>query len=90
MNQDLPIYESKATPEENKQNMEWYAKQVQLIIDQEEIEVPSKFTKIRCGCNKLVGWKYMYRCLYCGIWFCRDCAERHFGYRVPSNKAKTG
>ena len=23
-------------------------------------------------------WK-LYRCLYCGLWFCLRCGERHFG-----------
>jgi hypothetical protein len=78
----LPTFESKATSEEREQSLKWSAAQIQLILDQEKIEVPSKFTKIRCGCNKLVGWKFMYRCLYCGVWFCKDCAEEHFGFKA--------
>lgn len=81
MNNQLPKYESKATPEEREQALKMMAAQIRLILNQENDEIPSKFTKIRCGCNKLVGWKFMYRCLYCGIWFCKDCAEQHFGYK---------
>lgn len=78
----LPLYESMASPEETQAKLEWMAKQLSLIHDQEKIGTPIRHIKIRCGCNKLVGWMYMYRCLYCGIWFCKDCAQLHFGKRV--------
>ena len=86
---ELPSYKSKATPVERQQQMDWMSKQVSVILSQEKIEVPSKFLKIRCGCNKFSQWRNMYRCLYCGIWFCADCAEEHFGMKrekaaVPS------
>lgn len=35
--------------------------------------------RIECEC----GWRFpmrnMFRCLYCGCWFCQACAEVHFG-----------
>lgn len=79
----LPFYVFKSTPEERKQKLQWMQEQVSLILDQQRIEAPMQHVKIRCGCNKLVGWMFMYRCLYCGIWYCKDCAEKHFGMRVP-------
>ena len=79
MSDDLPVYESNATPAQRQQKLEWMKKQVELILDQQRIKIPIEHVKIRCGCNKLVSWKYMYRCLYCGIWYCADCAEVHFG-----------
>lgn len=81
----LPYYESKATPEEETQIRIALRKQIELILDQERIETPMQFVKIRCGCNKLIGWQYMFRCLYCGVWFCKSCAEEHFGYKVPES-----
>ncbi|MCK5606414.1 hypothetical protein KAR91_31220 [Candidatus Pacearchaeota archaeon] len=78
---ELPTYKSDATSEQKKANALFVMKQLRLIIDQEKNKTPSQFLKIRCGCNKLIQWKYMYRCLYCGIWFCRECAEKHFGFK---------
>jgi hypothetical protein len=77
---------------QEKKALDVLYQQVSLIKDQEEGKTPSQHTKIRCGCLKLTVWKYMYRCLYCSVWFCKECAEQHFGktveeYRViESNK----
>jgi hypothetical protein len=86
---DLPFYVSKATPEEREQKRIWMREQYSLIYDQQRIETPIQLqhVKIRCGCHKLVGWLFMYRCLYCGIWYCKECAEEHFGMRVPPMEA---
>ena len=36
--------------------------------------------KIWCGCcMKDISIVMAYRCLYCGIWFCRKCGKIHFG-----------
>lgn len=75
----LPTYESNSSPKERQQKLEWMTEQYRLIRAQEKDEVPIQHLKIRCGCNKLVRWIYMYRCLYCGVWYCADCAEVHFG-----------
>ena len=82
----LPAYESKATPEEREAKLKWMYTQVSLIKAQVADEVPLQHAKIRCGCNKMVSWQYMYRCLYCGIWYCKDCAEEHFGMRTTADK----
>ena len=34
--------------------------------------------KIGCLCGRIVPTQYMYRCLECGIFFCRKCAIKHF------------
>ena len=82
-NPDLPVYESNATPEQRREAFARMADQVRLIVDQESLGIPSRNVKIRCGCMKLVQWRYMYRCLYCGLWFCKECAEQHFGAKAP-------
>lgn len=78
----LPVYESNATPEQREQKTKWMYDQIKFIKAQEKDEVPVARMKIRCGCHKLVNYLYMYRCLYCGIWYCKECAEEHFGYKV--------
>ncbi|MFI3137197.1 MAG: hypothetical protein QX197_10520 [Methylococcaceae bacterium] len=83
MSEELPFYQSKATPEEKEQTHKLMAEQIGLILEQYKDEIPAKFLKIRCNCGKFPAWMFMYRCLYCGVWFCSDCAEHHFGFRVP-------
>jgi hypothetical protein len=78
-----PVYESKATPEQRQETLELMANQIRVLHDQEKIGVPLMKAKIRCGCLKLLPWWVMYRCFYCGVWFCKDCAEQHFGAKVP-------
>lgn len=40
---------------------------------------------ITCGeCGESYAWWFMYRCLYCDIWFCKRCAQLHFGRRLPN------
>ncbi len=34
---------------------------------------------ITCGCGTSLPIRCMYKCLYCGCWFCRICAHKHFG-----------
>lgn len=79
----IPTYESNATPEEKKRKLELMIEQVKLLHEQEKIATPVMHTKIRCGCRKLIVWWAMYRCLYCGVWYCKDCAEQHFGAKAP-------
>lgn len=66
------------------------ASQARFIRTQEDDKIPVQHFKIRCVCLKLTPMKYAYRCLYCGIFYCRTCAEQHFGktvaqYRVERN-----
>lgn len=84
MNGQLPVYQcDPISNEERQKKLEWMARQFKLIRDQEEDKISITKVKIRCGCNRLVVWMHMYRCLYCGIWFCVDCAEIHFGKSRP-------
>jgi ferredoxin-thioredoxin reductase catalytic subunit len=35
--------------------------------------------EIVCPCGQRRALELAFRCLYCGIYFCTNCAERHFG-----------
>jgi len=36
--------------------------------------------KLPCGgCEGEFPIRFLYRCLYCGIWYCRACGKEHFG-----------
>jgi len=78
---DLPVYQSNATPEERRRKLEFMASQIRLMFDQEKLGMPLTKLKIRCGCNKLLPWWQMVRCLYCSVFYCPECAEEHFGMR---------
>ncbi len=80
---ELPVWQSQATPEEQEENRAWARQQHSLIAEQAMDEVPIVHIKIRCDCGALVNWMLMHKCLYCSIWFCRQCAQEHFGYRLP-------
>ena len=41
--------------------------------------------QVTCVCGNKIYLRVAYKCLYCGIWFCRSCAKRHFG----TNEEKT-
>jgi len=33
---------------------------------------------ITCPCGNSIPISLAFKCFYCWIWFCRNCAERHF------------
>lgn len=35
--------------------------------------------KVQCPCGLTAPLRFLYRCLYCGAFFCKKCAEEHFG-----------
>ena len=37
---------------------------------------------ITCGCGIQYSIEMMYQCLYCNEWYCKSCAEDHFGKSV--------
>lgn len=62
--------------------------QVKFIAEQENSGIEAKYMKVRCGCLKIIKWSYAYRCLYCVIFYCRECAEDHFGQTVQDYRNK--
>jgi len=34
---------------------------------------------VTCQCGDVLPMRCMFKCLYCGLWFCRICAHEHFG-----------
>lgn len=35
--------------------------------------------QVTCRCSEKMPIQYMYRCMECGLWFCKSCAKEHFG-----------
>jgi hypothetical protein len=44
-----------------------------------QTEQAMKDHQVRCICDKLMEMWETYRCLYCGVYLCVQCGERHFG-----------
>ena len=84
MSDNLPVYKSNAAPEQKAQKLNWMYKQLKFIKEQQKEPVGDLV--IRCGCHKLQKWEYMYRCLYCGVWYCRECAQEHFGMKLSNDQ----
>ena len=61
-------FDREPTTEEEKE-------EVRQVIIKQQRDLPLTTT---CPCGSLVSPTSGYRCFFCGIYFCRKCAERHF------------
>lgn len=49
-----------------------------------------KESAIRCAkCDLPRHLMLAFRCLYCGLWFCGNCAEQHFGKTFAEYRSDT-
>lgn len=78
----LPIYKSSATPKERDEKINFMSFQLKMIKEQVGLGIAADKTTVKCGCQKKIKVLYSHRCLYCGIYYCRECAQEHFGYRI--------
>lgn len=78
----LPTYESNATPEQRAAKLKFMHFQLKMLKEQSNWGMAADESTVKCGCHKKVKLIYAYRCLYCGIWYCKQCAETHFGYKT--------
>lgn len=53
--------------------------QTEETVKQSNEGITGRLTTITCPCGRTRGIMKMYQCLYCGIWYCEWCAEKHFG-----------
>ena len=61
------------TPEEYEENLQWVKDSyLQAYTGQ----------KVTCrGCNRQFPLYALYRCFFCGSYYCRLCSKEHFGDR---------
>lgn len=45
--------------------------------------------RVECECGKQVKLMAAYRCMHCGVWFCRSCGLEHFGPDVGPEATAT-
>lgn len=55
--------------------------ELQLILAGQHQSVLKDQT-IKCPCGMVRHITKAFRCLYCGVWMCAACAEKHFGQTV--------
>ncbi len=79
-NEHLPEYRSNSSDEDKRKLREIMMEQIKHIA----VARPEQQIKLTCICGKRVVVWMMYRCLFCGIFFCKECAEVHFGQRRPA------
>lgn len=80
MSTDLPIYHSNASLADKQAKQELLVWQLKAIASAPR----EQQMWMTCGCGqRAVSWQ-MYRCLYCGVFYCKACAEQHFGARKPA------
>lgn len=68
-------------------SQEDYIKKFQFIYQQTKEMTDPVRPFVRCGCGKKLWPHQAYKCLYCGEWYCKQCAEEHFGKTVAQYKA---
>jgi hypothetical protein len=57
-----------------------HATQEQALALKEQLRDAFETGAVNCPtCGTRRGIEIVYRCLYCGFWFCFECAEKHFG-----------
>lgn len=54
----------------------------------EQYHEASNHGSIHCCCGQIRALTMAYRCLYCGLWFCRSCSEVHFGMTIQEWRDK--
>lgn len=53
------------------------------FVEKQTAESKDKYRPfVRCGCMRKLWMHEAYKCLYCDEWYCKTCAESHFGKTV--------
>ncbi len=60
-------------------NLKIVYEQTQETVQQSLKGVCCRMATVTCPCGRERGLPYVYKCLYCGIYYCEPCAEAHFG-----------
>ncbi len=51
---------------------------IRRLLFGQQFEVNPCETMVTCPCGFKTPMRQAFRCFYCGLYFCRKCAERHF------------
>jgi len=61
------------SPEQYRENLNWAVKSYRHAIRDELI--------VCRGCKNYFKLCHLYRCWFCGSYFCSNCSKKHFGER---------
>lgn len=66
---------------DKKQLQYQFGQQSEDVIDfmYKQIRQSMRESTVTCGCGNRQPLRYMFRCYYCGVFFCHKCAGEHFG-----------
>ena len=54
--------------------------QIRKVVQKQLSQIRANNTWVDCGtCESAYPLWKLYRCYYCGIWICENCASHHFG-----------
>ena len=65
-----------------------YFKQLQTVCDQHNELQQQVMPKVTCTCGDRQALADMHKCLYCHVYYCTTCAERHFGKTIEEWRAE--
>ena len=77
----LPVFRSNLSQEDREAKRVMLRRQIQHLVTaprEQQIFITC------CACSQRAVVWMMYRCLYCGLFYCKSCAEIHFGQRKPT------
>lgn len=81
---ELPLYVFPGTETDKDNNRRKVSAQVRELIRQMGGDKHLAI-KVSCAeCGQPFPLLFSYHCLYCEMFFCKHCAQFHFGKRVPT------
>jgi len=78
-----PIHRAPRNDEELVEKRVIVRKQYTEIFDQGGLDAHERLVWVTCPCSRRLAVSQAYKCLYCGVFFCKACAEIHFGEEKP-------
>jgi hypothetical protein len=54
--------------------------EIRRVVSKQLAQIKANNTWVDCGtCESSYPLWKLYRCYYCGVWICENCAPHHFG-----------
>jgi predicted nucleic acid binding AN1-type Zn finger protein len=70
------------TKDEWNQTLNLVKNQTKEIVKATSANESASTTIVTCPCGWRRSLTLLYKCLYCKVYFCHQCAEQHFGQTV--------
>ncbi|HEY6332797.1 MAG TPA: hypothetical protein VI756_25965 [Blastocatellia bacterium] len=53
------------------------------VLVRSQLEAASSGEEVKCKCGRVQPVWFLFRCFYCGVFFCTTCARAHFAKDGP-------